>query len=102
MWGLCQATPSFTRYGDTYLYGDGRPALARGPQESARAHAGRALGSGVGELERFLEVAEAVAAALDIENVGAVQQAVEDGGSQDLVAGEQLGPVADALVRRDE
>jgi hypothetical protein len=33
----------------------------------------------VGELERVLEVAEAVAAALDVEDVGAMEQAVEDG-----------------------
>ena len=57
--------------------------------------------SGVGELQRLLEVPEPVAAALDVEDMGAVEQAVEDGGGQDLVAGEELGPVADALVGGD-
>ncbi len=41
----------------------------------------------MGEFQRVLEVAEPVAAALDVEDVGAVEQAVEDGGGQDLVAG---------------
>ena len=48
-------------------------------------------------LEGVLEIAKPVTAALDVEHVGAVQQAIEDRGGEDLVAGEQLGPVADAL-----
>ena len=31
-----------------------------------------------------------------------VEQAVENGGGEDLVAGEEFGPVADALVGGDE
>ena len=42
------------------------------------------------------------AASLDIENVGAMQQPVEDGGGQNFVPGKELGPVADALVGRDD
>src|SRR3954454_3136812 len=41
--GMCQATPSFTSYGDGQIY-EGhrvRPNRARGPQESARARVGR-------------------------------------------------------------
>ena len=45
---------------------------------------------GVGELQRVFEVAQTVAATLDVEDVRAVEQAVEDGGGQDLVPGEQL------------
>ena len=44
----------------------------------------------MGELESVFKVAEAVAAALDVEHVSAVQQAVEDGRGQNLVAGEKL------------
>ena len=81
----CQATPSLTRQGDTQIY---EARASRSP--------------GVGELQRVLEVAEPVAAALDVEDVGAVEQAIEEGGGQDLVAGEELGPVADALVGGDQ
>ena len=56
----------------------------------------------MGELQRVFEVAQTVAATLDVEDVRAVEQAVEDGGGQDFVAGEQPGPVADALVSGDE
>jgi hypothetical protein len=51
----------------------------------------------VGELERVLEVAEAVAAALDVEDVVAVQQADEDGSGQDLVAGVMLPPMSGSV-----
>src|SRR5262249_34982851 len=50
----------------------------------------------------LLEVAQAVAPALDVEHVALVQEPIEDRGRQDLVAGEHLGPVLDALVGRDE
>lgn len=53
-------------------------------------------------LEGLLEVAQSVAAALDVEDMGAMQQPVEDGGGQHLVAGQQFGPVADTLVGGDE
>jgi len=57
-------------------------------------------GGPVRSLEAALEVAEPVAAALDVEEVAAVQEAVEEGGGHDLVAGQDLGPVLDRLVRK--
>ena len=54
--------------------------------------------SGCSGPQGFLEIAQPVAAALDVENMGAVLQAIEDGGGQHLVAGKQFCPVADALV----
>src|SRR3954452_23830621 len=57
--------------------------------------------SGSRQLQRLLEVAQTVAAALDVQHVRAVQQPVQDRRRQHLVAGEQLGPVAHALVGGD-
>jgi hypothetical protein len=37
-----------------------------------------------------------------VDDVHVVQEAVEDGGGEDLVAGEDLGPVADVLVRGED
>ena len=53
-------------------------------------------------LDGLFEVAEPIAATLDVEHVTVVQQSIEDGGGEDLVAGEHLGPVADALVGGDQ
>jgi hypothetical protein len=53
-------------------------------------------------LQGVLEVAQPVAAALDLEDMGAVEQPVEDSRGQHLVAGEQFGPVTDALVGGDD
>ncbi len=50
----------------------------------------------------MLEVAEAVAASLDVEHVTMMQQPIEDGGGEDLVAGQELRPVLDAFVGGDE
>jgi hypothetical protein len=50
----------------------------------------------------LFEFAQPVAAAADVEDVAAVEQPVEDRGGEDLVAGQDLRPVADAFVRRDE
>lgn len=38
------------------------------------------------------------AATVDVNDVDVVEQPVEDGGGEDLVAGEDLGPVLDVLV----
>jgi hypothetical protein len=56
---------------------------------------------GCSSFEGILEVAQAITAPLDVEDVGAVEQPIEDGGGEDLVTDEQPGPVADALVGRD-
>lgn len=48
--------------------------------------------------EQPIELAEAVGAAVDVDDVHVVEQAVEDGGGEDFVAGEDLGPVAHVLV----
>jgi hypothetical protein len=49
-----------------------------------------------------IEVAQAVAASFDVQDVAGVEQSVEDGRGDGLVASKHLGPVADALVRGDE
>ena len=55
-------------------------------------------GGGSGRaLEEPVEVAQPVAAAVDVDDVHVVEQAVEDGGGEDLVAGEDLGPVPTCL-----
>ena len=59
---------------------------------------GRVRVLGWSTLQGFLEIAQPVASALDGEDMGAMEQAIEDGGGQHLVAGKQFGPVADALV----
>ena len=46
----------------------------------------------------LLEVTRAIASALDIEDMGFVQQPVKDGGGEHLVASEKLGPVARGFV----
>ena len=56
----------------------------------------------VSQADGLLQVAQPVAAALDVEDVAVMEQPVEDGGGQHLVAGQQLGPVLDALVGGDE
>ena len=55
-------------------------------------------GSGVGRPEEAVDLSEPVAAAVDVDDVYVAQQAVEDRGGEDLVAGEDLGPVAHVLV----
>ena len=55
-------------------------------------------GSGVGRPQEAVDLLEPVAAVVDVDDVYVVQQAVEDRGGEDLVAGEDLGPVAHVLV----
>lgn len=50
------------------------------------------------ESDRLFEIPKAIAAPLDAEHVAVMEQAIEDGGGQALVAGEQLWPVLDALL----
>ena len=50
----------------------------------------------------LLHVPEAEAAAVDLQDMAVVEQAIEDGGGQDLVAGQHLRPFADALVGGDQ
>ena len=54
--------------------------------------------SGVGRPEEAVDLSEPVAAAVDVDDVYVVRQAVEDRGGEDLVADEDLGPVAHVLV----
>ena len=49
-----------------------------------------------------VEFAQPVAPPVDVDDVDVVQQAVEDGGRQDLVAREDLRPVAYVLVRGED
>ena len=50
------------------------------------------------ELEKSVQLAEAIAAAVDVDDVHVVEQPVEDRRGEDFVGGEDLGPVADVLV----
>jgi hypothetical protein len=50
---------------------------------------------------RLLQLLEPVAATLDVEDVGVVEQPVQDRGGHHLVAGQDRRPVPDALVGRD-
>jgi hypothetical protein len=77
-----------------------RPAR-RADRKSLRAP-GEAAWAWPSGFQGVFQVAQPVAAALDVEHVRAVQEPVEDGGRQDLIAGEQLRPVPDALVGRDD
>lgn len=47
-------------------------------------------------------VAQPIASLLDVDNMRAMEQAVEDGGRQYLVIGLEFGPVADDLVGRND
>jgi hypothetical protein len=49
-------------------------------------------------LQHPLEVPQAVRATLDVEDVTAMQQAIEQSRRHRLVAGEDLGPVLDRFV----
>jgi hypothetical protein len=60
------------------------------------------MDSGTHGSESLLEVSESVAPPLDVEHVRLVQQAVEDGGGECLVASEQFGPLAHAFVGGDQ
>ena len=53
-------------------------------------------------VQYVLEVSESVAPPLDVDDVGFVQQPVEDGGGEGLISGQDLGPVAHAFVGRDQ
>ena len=46
----------------------------------------------------MFQVPEPVAATLDVEDVAVVQKAVQNGRGEDLVAGQDLGPVSNALL----
>ena len=65
-----------------------------------RRHAEEGRSSVLGEL--LLHVAQAEAAAVDLQHMAVVQQTVQDGRGQDLVAGQHLRPFADALVGGDQ
>jgi len=51
-------------------------------------------------LQEFVQLTDAVASSVDVDEVHMVQEPVEDRGGQDLVAREDLGPVPDVLVAR--
>ena len=53
-------------------------------------------------LEEAVELAQAVAAAVDVDDVHVVKEAVEDRRGEDFVAGEDLGPVPDVLVGSED
>ncbi len=74
----------------------------RGLRDSSGSRRGHLLGSGGATQEPGLPLfLEAVALALDVQGGGMVQQAVEDGGGQNLVV-EDFAPVNEALVGRED
>ena len=76
-----------------------RRARRNADRRRGRPASGLAVESGdSGALQRLFEIAQPVASPFDVNYVRPVQQAVEDGGGKDLVAGQQFRPVAHALV----
>ena len=59
-------------------------------------------GCGVGLSEEAVDFSKSVAATVDEDDVDVVQQAIEDRGGEDLIAGEDLRPVAHVLVRGED
>jgi len=59
-------------------------------------------GDGAGEEPGLTFFAHAVRIALDVDDGGAVEKAVEGGGGHDGVAGEDLAPVGEGLVGGDD
>ena len=85
------ATPGFAK-------SVGEAGAGRADRKALRAAGSQQ--SGVCQLEGVLEVPEPVASALDVEDMSAVQQPVEDGGGQNLIAGElEAQPCRLASVR---
>ena len=41
----------------------------------------------------FLQITQPVTASANVEDIGSVQEPIQDGGGKDFVAGEQFGPV---------
>lgn len=54
----------------------------------------------VPQVERFFQVAEAIAAATDIEDMRMVQEPVEDGGGEHLIAGQKFSPLPEVTSTR--
>src|SRR5262249_39056841 len=102
----CQGTPIPTQLGDAQSYApswffDGCRSppwvgSPRGPGEGACPLPWFACSLG-----RGLELAEPIAATLDVQHVAAVQEAVEQRRGHDLVASQDLGPLLHGLVGRD-
>jgi hypothetical protein len=53
---------------------------------------------GLSRLEEPIELAEPLNAAVDVNDVHVVKPAVEDSGGEDLIAGEDLGPILTCLL----
>lgn len=60
------------------------------------------LSSALPGSQGLLQIPQSVAAALDVDDMCVVQQPVQNGGGQRFVTGQQLAPVAHALVSRDQ
>ena len=55
-----------------------------------------------GGAEQGTEFAEPIALAVDVDDRDVVEQTVEDGGGQDLIAGKDFWPVPHMFVRREQ
>src|SRR5476651_1152697 len=59
-------------------------------------------GDGAGEKAGLAFFAHPIGVALDVDDGGAVQEAIEGGGSHDGIAGEDLAPFGERFVRGDD
>src|SRR5690606_39045705 len=89
----CPGTPRFAQLGDTYFCAPPGSEFLDFSSSLGRGRSTRGLG-----FEKASELAEAVAAPVDVDQVDVVEQPVEDRRGEDLVTGEDLGPVAHVLV----
>src|SRR5690606_25756848 len=89
----CPGTPRFAQLGDTYFCAPPGSDFLDFSSSRGRWRSTRGLG-----FEKASELAEAVAAPVDVDQVDVVEQPVEDRRGEDLVTGEDLGPVAHVLV----
>src|SRR5690606_17991275 len=89
----CPGTPRFAQLGDTYFCALPGSGFLDFSSSLGRWRSTRGLG-----FQKAIELAEAVAAPVDVDQVDVVEQPVEDRRGEDLVTGEDLGPVAHGLV----
>src|SRR5690606_23654181 len=79
----CPGTPRFAQLGDTYFCAPPGSGFLDFSSSLGRWRSTRGLG-----FEKAIELAEAVAAPIDVDQVDVVEQPVEDRRGEDLVTGE--------------
>lgn len=95
-------TATLTKLGDVNSYESSQVSNGVVPLPEAGGGRPPERGLGARSLHEFLEASEPVGSALDVDDVTAVQDAVEEGGGHHHVAGQHLRPVLDRLVGGDQ